>query len=89
MNREEWLNLVAEQMAPWFEAQGHKLPRYRVAIGFPSTGKRGKRSGECWDGQVKAAFMPSPSNAVKSSCQVSALARDQCTRADPARLQAR
>jgi hypothetical protein len=54
MNREEWLNLVAEQMAPWFEAQGHKLPRYRVAIGFPSTGKRGKRIGECWDGRASA-----------------------------------
>jgi hypothetical protein len=54
MNREEWLNLVAEQMAPWFETQGHKLPRYRVAIGFPSTGKRGKRIGECWDGRASA-----------------------------------
>jgi len=54
MNREEWLNQVAERMAPWFENQGYSLPRYRVAIGFPSTGKRGKRIGECWDGRASA-----------------------------------
>src|SRR6266404_3727145 len=54
MNREEWLNQVAERMAPWFEDQGYSLPRYRVAIGFPSTGKRGKRIGECWDGRASA-----------------------------------
>jgi hypothetical protein len=41
-------------MAPWFEDQGYSLPRYRVAIGFPSTGKRGKRIGECWDGRASA-----------------------------------
>jgi len=51
MNREEWLNLVADGMAPWFEDQGYPLPRCRIAIGFPSTGKRGKRIGECWDGR--------------------------------------
>jgi hypothetical protein len=39
---------------PWFEAQGHKLSRYRVAIGFPSIGKRGKWIGECWDGRASA-----------------------------------
>jgi hypothetical protein len=54
MNREEWLNLVAKRMAPWFEDEGYSLPRYRVAIGFPSTGKRGKRIGECWDGRASA-----------------------------------
>jgi hypothetical protein len=54
MNREEWLSPAAEQMAPWFEDQGYALPRYRVAIGFSSTGKRGKRIGECWDGKASA-----------------------------------
>ncbi len=54
MNREEWLNLVADGMAPWFEDQGYPLPRCRTAIGFPSTGTRGKRIGECWDGQASA-----------------------------------
>jgi hypothetical protein len=47
--REEWLNRVAALMAPWFDALRHPLPRVRIAIGFPSTGSRGKRVGECWD----------------------------------------
>jgi hypothetical protein len=46
MNREEWLNQVADRMAPWYGDQGYSLPRFRIAIGFPSTGKRGKRIGE-------------------------------------------
>jgi hypothetical protein len=54
MNREEWLNQVAKRIAPWFENEGYSLPRYRVAFGFPSTGKRGKRIGECWDGHASA-----------------------------------
>jgi hypothetical protein len=49
MNREEWLKAVADRMAPWYKDQGYSLPRFRIAIGFPSTGKRGKRIGECWD----------------------------------------
>jgi hypothetical protein len=32
-------------MTPWYEDQGYSLPRFRIAIGFPSTGKRGKRIG--------------------------------------------
>ncbi len=54
MNREDWLIKVAEGMAPWFNELGYALPRYRVAIGFPSTGRRGKRIGECWDGGASA-----------------------------------
>lgn len=46
MNRETWLEAVADLMAPWFK----ELPPLRLAIGFPSTGKKGKRIGECWDG---------------------------------------
>lgn len=49
-NRETWLNAVADCMGPWFADLGCPLPAYRVAIGFPSTGKRGSRIGECWDG---------------------------------------
>ena len=50
-NRETWLNSVADHMAPWFADLGCPLPAYRVAIGFCSTGKRGRRIGECWDGR--------------------------------------
>ncbi len=49
-NREAWLNTVADCMAPWFADLGHPLPAYRLTIGFPSSGKRGRRIGECWDG---------------------------------------
>ncbi len=49
-NRESWLNDVAQQMAPMFARLDAPLPdRVRIAIGFTSTGKRGKRIGECWD----------------------------------------
>lgn len=47
MTREEWLNAVATALAPHFTKQGLKLPPFRVSIGFPSTGRRGKRIGEC------------------------------------------
>ena len=45
MNREDWLAAVAKRMTPWFGT----LPPLRFAIGFPSTGKKGKAIGECWD----------------------------------------
>jgi len=49
-NRETWLNAVAAKLAPAFAERGAPLPpRIRIAIGFPSTGSRGKRIGECWD----------------------------------------
>ena len=49
MNHETWLNLVAVEMRPWFSDLGYELPPYRLTIGFPSTGKRGRAIGECWD----------------------------------------
>jgi hypothetical protein len=52
--REEWLNAMASRLAPWFEAQNHPLPRYRVSCGFPSTGKGTKRIGECWSDSASA-----------------------------------
>lgn len=49
-NRETWLNKIAAKLAPAFAERGAPLPaRIRIAIGFPSTGSRGKRIGECWD----------------------------------------
>lgn len=49
MNRETWLNALAERMAPRFAELGHPLPPFRVSIGFTSTGLGGKANGECWD----------------------------------------
>src|SRR3546814_12111234 len=48
-NRASWLNRVAAGMAPLFAALDAPLPaRIRVAIGFPSSGRQGKATGECW-----------------------------------------
>lgn len=48
--REEWLNRVAALLLPEFTrvAGVDTYPRFRVSCGFPSTGKRGRRIGECW-----------------------------------------
>ena len=48
MNREDWLARLASKMGKRFEAEGYPLPAIRMACGFPSTGKRSKRIGECW-----------------------------------------
>src|SRR3546814_18246567 len=54
-NRESWLNAVALDMAPLFEALDAPLPdRVRVAIGFTSRGAKGKAIGECWDNRLSA-----------------------------------
>lgn len=45
--REEWLNAVAKALAPHFKRLAAPLPPFRVSIGFPSTGRRGKRIAEC------------------------------------------
>jgi hypothetical protein len=51
--REEWLNDLAGKLAPMFTAKGAPLPpRVRIAIGFPSTGGKGRRVGECWDAKA-------------------------------------
>lgn len=47
-NREDWLAEMAEGMRPWFAEIGYQLPPIRMAIGFPSSGARGKAKGECW-----------------------------------------
>jgi hypothetical protein len=49
MNRETWLNELAAKMAPRFEELGHPLPKFHVAIGFPSSGKDGNAAAECWN----------------------------------------
>ncbi len=54
-NRESWLNDVAARLRPAFVQLGAPLPdRLRIAIGFPSTGRRAKAAGECWDSTASA-----------------------------------
>lgn len=46
--REQWLNDVANLMRPWFADLDYELPPFRVSIGFPGTGRKSRRIGECW-----------------------------------------
>lgn len=49
-SREAWLKAATDELCPLFANAGAELPiRIRFAIAFPSTGRRGKRIGECWD----------------------------------------
>ena len=47
--REGWLRAAAGELRPYFASVGYPLPdNIRFAIAFPSTGRKGKRMGECW-----------------------------------------
>jgi hypothetical protein len=47
--RESWLRAAAAELRPYFANVGYPLPdNIRFAIAFPSTGRKGKRLGECW-----------------------------------------
>jgi hypothetical protein len=55
MTREEWLNAFKTEATKVFTDRGFEVPsNVRVSIGFPSTGNRGKRIGECWFTQASA-----------------------------------
>jgi hypothetical protein len=52
MNRETWLNELANKMAPRFADLGYPIPAFRVSIGFTSGGKKSKAGAECWHNSV-------------------------------------
>jgi hypothetical protein len=53
--RESWLRAATNELRPYFESSGYPLPqKIRFAIGFPSTGRRGRRIGECWHSSTSA-----------------------------------
>src|SRR3954453_8995059 len=53
--RESWLRAATTELRPSFLAQGFPLPdKIRFAIGFPSTGRKGNRVGECWHASTSA-----------------------------------
>jgi hypothetical protein len=53
--REGWLRAAANELRPFFERCGYQLPEnIRFAIAFPSTGRKGKRVGECWHSSTSA-----------------------------------
>jgi hypothetical protein len=48
-SRESWLRAATNELRPYFAGCGYPLPdKIRFAIGFPSTGRKGNRVGECW-----------------------------------------
>lgn len=53
--RESWLRAATNELRPYFENSWYPLPqKIRFAIGFPSTGRRGRRIGECWHSSTSA-----------------------------------
>lgn len=49
-SRDEWLRSATDELRPIFAAADVELPtNIRFSIAFPSTGRRSKRVGECWD----------------------------------------
>ena len=47
--RESWLRAAAAELRPYFASVGYPLPdNIRFALAFTSTGRKGKRLGECW-----------------------------------------
>ena len=58
-NREEWLHQFNKLAAPIIEdvldgAYTLETDKIRIGVGFPSTGRRGKRIGEAWCSSVSA-----------------------------------
>eukprot|EP01037_Dinobryon_pediforme_P017872 gene17872-18102_t len=48
-SRELWLKAATTELRLYFESCGFSIPEnIRFAIAFPSTGRQGKRIGECW-----------------------------------------
>jgi hypothetical protein len=54
MNRETWLNSMAEKMLPKFAELGLTVPPFRVSVGFTAAGKSMKVTGECWHSSTSA-----------------------------------
>lgn len=83
MNRETWLNALAEKMAPRFAQLGWPLPAFRVAVGFTSSGRVSHIGGECWhksksdDGRFEILIAPH----VAESMQAAAILAHELTHA--------
>ena len=47
--REGWLRAATDDLRRYFSENGYEIPeKMRFSIGFPSTGRQGKRRGELW-----------------------------------------
>jgi hypothetical protein len=53
--REGWLRAAAVELRSHFRSCGYEVAEnIRIAIAFPSTGRKGKRVGECWHASASA-----------------------------------
>lgn len=51
--REGWLRAATDLLRQYFSESGFEIPeKMRFSIGFPSTGRQGKRLGELWHGST-------------------------------------
>lgn len=48
MDREGWLNALAAKFAPRFKEFGYEMPKFRVSVGFCSSGARSSAAAQCW-----------------------------------------
>lgn len=54
-SRESWLDAATNALRPHYQTAGYPLPEaVRFSIGFPSTGRKGKRIGEHWHALASA-----------------------------------
>jgi hypothetical protein len=76
MNRETWLNLLAQKMAPRFDEMGFPLPKFRVSVGFGAAGQRSATAAEVWhssvseDGTFEILIMPDQVDADLVACHL-------------------
>ncbi|QMP19191.1 hypothetical protein [Pseudomonas phage Persinger] len=76
MNRETWLNLLADKMAPRFAEMGFPLPKFRVSVGFGAAGQRSRTAAEVWnaacseDGTFEILIMPDQVDADLVACHL-------------------
>lgn len=87
--REAWLDGIVEAMRAEFAHRGYPLPaKIQTTMGFPSTGWRGKRRGECWNstahakGWVQIFIHPCETDVVEI---VNILTHELCHAADEQR----
>jgi len=54
-SRDAWLEAATNQLRPHYQTAGYPLPQaVRFSVGFPSTGRKGKRIGEHWHSAASA-----------------------------------
>ncbi len=52
LSRQTWLEIAVTHASVEFSKHGYAVPVVRISCGFPSTGQRSRRIGECWPTKV-------------------------------------